>query len=300
MMYNEELNSTQMSRSLGILPSQAKGENSTSVVGRSGCQGVMSVGSDNGAKEAIRASSIWSGQCAAASERVENVADSFGVSLYEEKKRYFVPGERAKNPVDAVGKAEGRTNLQGFEEGARENSSQSQLDVRRARRLVWKRLAALIKRCGCLHWGMSADGAFLFDSCPPDSRPDDEVVEQVQKVVLDIAKRGLSRATRPLGPFSLDIAEITNENASAYLITIGTSVDANVLEESGLSERQLDVCLAAARGHTVAQIARALFVSENTVKSHLKRAYAMLGVSSRLELARALKISEPKKPSDLI
>ena len=48
-----------------------------------------------------------------------------------------------------------------------------------------------------------------------------------------------------------------------------------------LSARETAVLAAAARGLTNAQIGRELFISEATVKTHLLRAYAKLGVSSR-------------------
>jgi DNA-binding NarL/FixJ family response regulator len=48
-----------------------------------------------------------------------------------------------------------------------------------------------------------------------------------------------------------------------------------------LSARETEVLILAGRGLTNAQIGRELFVSEATVKTHLLRAYAKLGVSSR-------------------
>jgi DNA-binding NarL/FixJ family response regulator len=48
-----------------------------------------------------------------------------------------------------------------------------------------------------------------------------------------------------------------------------------------LSARETQVLLLAGRGLTNAQIGRELFVSEATVKTHLLRAYAKLGVSGR-------------------
>ena len=48
-----------------------------------------------------------------------------------------------------------------------------------------------------------------------------------------------------------------------------------------LSARETEVLVLAGRGLTNAQIGRELFVSEATVKTHLLRAYAKLGVSGR-------------------
>jgi len=50
----------------------------------------------------------------------------------------------------------------------------------------------------------------------------------------------------------------------------------------GLSPRELEVVQQIARGQTVAEVARALAVSENTIKTHLKSIYAKLGANSRV------------------
>jgi len=52
-------------------------------------------------------------------------------------------------------------------------------------------------------------------------------------------------------------------------------------QPESLSARETAVLAAAARGLTNAQIGRELFISEATVKTHLLRVYAKLGVSSR-------------------
>ncbi len=51
-----------------------------------------------------------------------------------------------------------------------------------------------------------------------------------------------------------------------------------------LSERQLEVLSSALRGHASREIARALFISELTVRNHLHAIYERVGVSGRREL----------------
>ena len=64
-----------------------------------------------------------------------------------------------------------------------------------------------------------------------------------------------------------------------------------------LTQRHVDVLRLAAQGMTNAKIARALFLSEDTVKTHLSRAFVILGASTRteavLELNRLGLLDEP-------
>jgi two-component system response regulator DevR len=57
-------------------------------------------------------------------------------------------------------------------------------------------------------------------------------------------------------------------------------------DDHGLSERELTILRALARGLTNKQIGRELWVSEQTVKFHLRNIYRKLGISSRTEAAR--------------
>jgi DNA-binding CsgD family transcriptional regulator len=52
-----------------------------------------------------------------------------------------------------------------------------------------------------------------------------------------------------------------------------------------LSEREIEVVRAIARGHTNSEIAAALFISLSTVKSHLGSIQNKLGVRNRVEIA---------------
>jgi DNA-binding CsgD family transcriptional regulator len=65
----------------------------------------------------------------------------------------------------------------------------------------------------------------------------------------------------------------------------GTPAGRSSLDGWGLTTRERQVAVLAARGTTNAEIARALVVSERTVKAHLTRVFAKVGVRSRTELA---------------
>jgi DNA-binding NarL/FixJ family response regulator len=53
-----------------------------------------------------------------------------------------------------------------------------------------------------------------------------------------------------------------------------------------LTRRELEILLLAAEGHTNGQIARSLWVTEQTVKFHLSNTYRKLGVANRTEASR--------------
>ncbi len=52
-----------------------------------------------------------------------------------------------------------------------------------------------------------------------------------------------------------------------------------------ITERELDVARLVGRGRTNAEIAKELFVSLSTVKTHLARVQAKLGARNRVEIA---------------
>ena len=65
-----------------------------------------------------------------------------------------------------------------------------------------------------------------------------------------------------------------------------TSFDKDVLKESGLSGREAEVLMLAARALSNREIAESLHLSETTVKRHLSNVYEKMGVRSRGEAAR--------------
>jgi DNA-binding CsgD family transcriptional regulator len=61
---------------------------------------------------------------------------------------------------------------------------------------------------------------------------------------------------------------------------------AAVVGPTALTARERQVAELAARGRTAPEIARALFIGERTVESHLARIYAKLGVASKHDLTQ--------------
>ena len=69
---------------------------------------------------------------------------------------------------------------------------------------------------------------------------------------------------------------------------------AAVRELYGLSAREAEVAELIARGNTVAHIAELLFVSENTVRTHVRHIYAKLAINSREELLAMIDDETPR------
>lgn len=69
-----------------------------------------------------------------------------------------------------------------------------------------------------------------------------------------------------------------------YLIANGDPVDLGIL-----SARQREILGFLSKGLSNAQIAKELFLSESTVKQHLRAAYKLLGVTNRTEAANLIR-----------
>ena len=70
-------------------------------------------------------------------------------------------------------------------------------------------------------------------------------------------------------------------------------VDEAKVRDLGITPRELEILRLIARGLSTREIAEALFVSENTVKTHASRLFDKLGVNRRIkavEVGRALRL----------
>jgi len=71
------------------------------------------------------------------------------------------------------------------------------------------------------------------------------------------------------------------EGTSFSVIGSGDTVEEHVSRETGLTDRELTMLKAVARGLSNKQISAELFVTEQTVKFHLSNVYRKLGVTNR-------------------
>ena len=83
--------------------------------------------------------------------------------------------------------------------------------------------------------------------------------------------------------FDADVVPMQSGTETLYLVCVRQRPARRLL-----SRRQLEVAELAAVGATVDEIASTLEIAANTVRHHLKAAYSTLGVSNRVELARAV------------
>lgn len=83
-----------------------------------------------------------------------------------------------------------------------------------------------------------------------------------------------------------EMAEQDDSN-HAHADALATSCDA-LAAECGLTPREREILELLARGRTKAHIAEAFFISENTVRNHVKHIYAKLDVHDRQELIDAV------------
>ena len=93
---------------------------------------------------------------------------------------------------------------------------------------------------------------------------------------------------REFGVRELSIASALALHVSTRMTTLRASARADRSWESVLTARGFEVAELAARGLTTDEVGRALGVSSNTVKKHLRNVYDRLAISSRAELATML------------
>lgn len=79
------------------------------------------------------------------------------------------------------------------------------------------------------------------------------------------------------------IAAVRAARNGRLSILLETAADDDQISELGLTDREVGILRLLAEGQADSEIAEALNISRNTVRTHVRRAFAKLGASSRLE-----------------
>ena len=107
---------------------------------------------------------------------------------------------------------------------------------------------------------------------------------------IEAARQGGARGYVVKTVEPVDLADVLRKALSGGPFAVwGTKDEAQTTVASGeaaLSEREAAVLEAVARGLSNREIGRQLWISEQTVKFHLRNVYRKLGISSRTEAAR--------------
>lgn len=83
---------------------------------------------------------------------------------------------------------------------------------------------------------------------------------------------------------------LLHPDATAQLIKEFVNLSENRAKDYGLSDREMEVLQLLSEGRTNKELAKALWISEQTVKTHLAHIFGKLGTSDRTEtVARALR-----------
>ncbi len=92
----------------------------------------------------------------------------------------------------------------------------------------------------------------------------------------------------------LTFIDLSSSYFKHYSIELNITNENDVLKNRfALSDREMEVTVLLARGLPYKSICQQLHISENTVKSHIKRIYKKLGVSNKLQMVNLLSSIRP-------
>jgi DNA-binding NarL/FixJ family response regulator len=134
----------------------------------------------------------------------------------------------------------------------------------------------------------TTDGASCLDAIRA-THPDVKVVVLSASPTPEMIRSALARGARAFVTKSINPLDIPSALRQAYEETVyhpfGEPSPEDALRAAGLTEREMTMLKALARGLSNKAISQELWVTEQTVKFHLGNVYRKLGVSNRLAAA---------------
>jgi DNA-binding CsgD family transcriptional regulator len=110
---------------------------------------------------------------------------------------------------------------------------------------------------------------------------------------LAFLESGEDRLRLNTGLGEMELLRLRGEHGDQVLLRVSAGRPLGIPVPAELTPRQLDVAAYAVAGATVTEIASALRVGPETIRTHLKDTYRRLHVGNRLELARLLQPTWP-------
>ena len=132
----------------------------------------------------------------------------------------------------------------------------------------------------------------ILDLRLPDSKGADTIISTkamcaTAKIVIFTGSADVTeQIARRCGADAFVDKQTASDHLTRTVLNLAAIDSAAMPPESPLSVRELEVARLVSEGLTNAQIAKALFVSENTVKTHLSHILGKLRVNRRVDLAR--------------
>ncbi len=118
---------------------------------------------------------------------------------------------------------------------------------------------------------------------------EDHVCADLRAAARDFARSSESRRELFVRRHAVTLTRLVGRDGESIHARVVPAAAQPVPALARLSDRQRAVATALVEGATITEAARALGMSPETVRSHLKAIYAQFGVSTRVELMRALR-----------
>ena len=109
------------------------------------------------------------------------------------------------------------------------------------------------------------------------------VTEVRREVVLEVLEAGAAVVISKSRPAEDLLSAVRAARNGRLSVLLETAADQIETIEHGLTERELGVMRLLAEGRSDADIGDVLCISRNTVRTHIRRAFAKLGATSRLQ-----------------
>jgi len=180
-----------------------------------------------------------------------------------------------------------------------EQASFSRRDLERMQPYEARLLALFTATCPCDRWQLAQTGAMaLLDeqgtvvqasADAPQWLAQGHICRELRAQALEFVKSDEPSRELFVRRLSVKLTRLVGPDGPSVYVHLAPTMGQSVPALVQLSKRQRAVAQALLTGATIAEVARSLGMSPETVRTHLKAIYAHFGVSTRVELSRVLR-----------